>query len=36
VATAVGCLVMAPLDTPAALTDDRAMAASEALAALAS
>jgi 4-hydroxy-3-methylbut-2-enyl diphosphate reductase len=36
VATAVGCLVMAPPDTPAALTDDRAMAASEALAALAS
>jgi 4-hydroxy-3-methylbut-2-enyl diphosphate reductase len=36
VATAVGSLVMAPPDTPAALTDDRAMAASEALAALAS
>jgi 4-hydroxy-3-methylbut-2-enyl diphosphate reductase len=36
VATAVGCLVMAPADTPAALTDDRAMAASEALSALAS
>jgi 4-hydroxy-3-methylbut-2-enyl diphosphate reductase len=36
VATAVGCMVMAPPDTPAALTDDRAMAASEALAALAS
>ncbi len=35
VATAVGCLVTAPPDTPAALTDDRAMAASEALAALA-
>ncbi|HEY1634786.1 MAG TPA: 4-hydroxy-3-methylbut-2-enyl diphosphate reductase [Acidimicrobiales bacterium] len=36
VATAVGCLVTAPPDTPAALTDDRAMAASEALGALAS
>jgi 4-hydroxy-3-methylbut-2-enyl diphosphate reductase len=35
VATAVGCMVTAPPDTPAALTDDRAMAASEALAALA-
>jgi 4-hydroxy-3-methylbut-2-enyl diphosphate reductase len=36
VATAVGCSVTAPPDSPAALTDDRAMAASEALAALAS
>jgi 4-hydroxy-3-methylbut-2-enyl diphosphate reductase len=36
VATAVGCLVTAPPDTPAALTDDRAMAASEALGALVS
>ncbi len=36
VATAVGCLATAPLDAPAALSDDRAMAASEALAALAS
>jgi 4-hydroxy-3-methylbut-2-enyl diphosphate reductase len=34
VATAVGCLAMAPPDTPAALTDDRSMAASEALGAL--
>jgi hypothetical protein len=32
---AVGCSVTAPPETPAGLSDDRAMAASEALAALA-